>query len=61
MTDTTTSSRGTLNVARERLNGHGPAPVVDAHALESALRERNQGEVRVDDGSRALYAADASN
>src|SRR6266480_4641637 len=34
---------------------------VDADALASELRRRIQGEVRFDDGSRALYATDASN
>src|SRR3954453_14959160 len=33
----------------------------DARALERALRRRVAGEVRFDDGSRALYATDASN
>ena len=33
----------------------------DAAALERALRTRVKGEVRFDDGSRALYATDASN
>jgi FAD/FMN-containing dehydrogenase/Fe-S oxidoreductase len=33
----------------------------DAAALERALRSRLAGEVRFDDGSRALYATDASN
>lgn len=33
----------------------------DAQALANELRSRIQGEVRFDDGSRALYAADASN
>ncbi|HEY6485167.1 MAG TPA: FAD-dependent oxidoreductase [Candidatus Cybelea sp.] len=33
----------------------------DARALERALRARISGEVRFDDGSRALYATDASN
>ncbi|HEY1868812.1 MAG TPA: FAD-binding and (Fe-S)-binding domain-containing protein, partial [Candidatus Cybelea sp.] len=33
----------------------------DARALEQALRARIAGEVRFDDGSRALYATDASN
>ncbi len=37
-----------------------PAPL-DARSLEGALRERIRGEVRFDDGSRALYATDASN
>ncbi|WP_236589039.1 FAD-binding and (Fe-S)-binding domain-containing protein [Ramlibacter aurantiacus] len=37
------------------------APQVDAMALARALRERIAGEVRFDDGSRALYATDASN
>ncbi len=34
---------------------------VDRAALESDLRRRVDGEVRFDDGSRALYATDASN
>ncbi|NUP17624.1 MAG: FAD-binding oxidoreductase [Streptomyces sp.] len=46
-----------------------PAPVVrretaspsDPAALESALRERVDGEVRFDAGSRAAYSTDASN
>jgi FAD/FMN-containing dehydrogenase/Fe-S oxidoreductase len=37
------------------------APQVDARSLERALRERIRGEVRFDDGARALYATDASN
>ncbi len=46
---------------------HRPHPVppdtagVDARALERDLRGRLRGEVRFDEGSRALYAADASN
>src|SRR3954466_4858853 len=34
---------------------------VDAEALAAELRRRVKGEVRFDDGSRALYATDASN
>src|ERR1043166_787188 len=34
---------------------------VDAAALASALRREVRGEVRFDDGTRALYATDASN
>jgi FAD/FMN-containing dehydrogenase/Fe-S oxidoreductase len=34
---------------------------LDVRRLEHDLRERVKGEVRFDDGSRALYAADASN
>src|SRR5436189_3991796 len=34
---------------------------VDAEALASELRSSIKGEVRFDDGSRALYATDASN
>ena len=33
----------------------------DARELESALRRHVSGEIRFDDGSRALYATDASN
>jgi FAD/FMN-containing dehydrogenase len=35
--------------------------VVDAAALAVALRRRVRGEVRFDNGSRALYATDGSN
>ncbi|MGZ6142205.1 MAG: FAD-binding oxidoreductase, partial [Myxococcales bacterium] len=38
-----------------------PAREVDARGLEKALRARIEGEVRFDDGSRALYATDGSN
>ncbi|HVT45184.1 MAG TPA: FAD-linked oxidase C-terminal domain-containing protein [Thermoanaerobaculia bacterium] len=37
------------------------ASTVDAAALAAALRKAIRGEVRFDDGSRALYATDASN
>src|SRR5215469_6693308 len=36
-------------------------PSGEARALESELRNRIEGEVRFDSGSRALYATDASN
>jgi FAD/FMN-containing dehydrogenase/Fe-S oxidoreductase len=35
--------------------------IADAQALAADLRRRLEGEVRFDDGSRALYATDASN
>ncbi|ATY11699.1 FAD-binding oxidoreductase [Amycolatopsis sp. AA4] len=39
-----------------------PEPAeIDAEALAAALRERIEGEVRFDDGSRAAYSTDASN
>ncbi|MGZ7031158.1 MAG: hypothetical protein ACXVIJ_04235, partial [Thermoanaerobaculia bacterium] len=34
---------------------------IDAATLASELRRSIKGEVRFDDGSRALYATDASN
>src|SRR5437868_13925550 len=34
---------------------------VDARALEAELRSRVRGQVRFDDGSRALYSTDGSN
>src|SRR5947209_18492530 len=44
---------------------HPPRPFqvspVDAEALAADLRRTVKGEVRFDDGSRALYATDASN
>src|SRR6266853_2070077 len=36
-------------------------PHLDTEALESALRRHLRGEVRFDNGSRALYATDGSN
>src|SRR5438309_10842215 len=39
----------------------GAAPPVDSSKLEAALRERVDGEVRFDAGSRAAYSTDASN
>src|SRR5437016_2138078 len=36
------------------------AATIDSAALEKTLRENLSGEVRFDDGSRALYAADGS-
>lgn len=38
-----------------------PDDSVDAQALAAALRDQLEGEVRFDEGSRALYATDASN
>ncbi|SFL92516.1 FAD-binding and (Fe-S)-binding domain-containing protein [Streptomyces pini] len=38
-----------------------PDPGVDVPALEGALRERVDGEVRFDTGTRAAYSTDASN
>src|SRR5689334_4608231 len=35
--------------------------LVDAQALAAELKDEIQGEVRFDDGSRALYATDGSN
>ncbi|MFI6930788.1 FAD-binding and (Fe-S)-binding domain-containing protein [Streptomyces sp. NPDC050287] len=43
------------------VTGRPAAPPVDAGALEASLRERVDGEVRFDAGSRAAYATDASN
>src|SRR5438067_5249167 len=37
------------------------APGVDVRRLEKVLRSRLRGEVRFDQGSRALYATDGSN
>src|SRR5690348_18453725 len=41
-------------------NGLVSAPGVDTEALAAELREAVRGEVRFDQGSRALYATDAS-
>jgi FAD/FMN-containing dehydrogenase/Fe-S oxidoreductase len=42
-------------------NPPGQPLALDVGALERDLRKRVKGEVRFDDGSRALYATDASN
>src|SRR3954465_9769708 len=38
-----------------------PKPEVDSSSLERKLRRSIKGEVRVDDGSRAVYSTDGSN
>src|SRR5437588_6377321 len=49
-------------LAKQPNSGHRRASGdVDADALALELRRRIRGEVRFDDGSRALYATDASN
>ena len=52
-----------ISSANINLSDHEPPTEWDgeAEALARALRERTSGEVRFDDGSRALYATDASN
>ena len=47
--------------AVERIRSAAPAPKIEAAKLQRALREKVRGEVRFDDGSRALYSTDASN
>lgn len=44
--------------ARPRVSAY---PSGEARALEAELKKRIEGEVRFDDGSRALYATDGSN
>jgi FAD/FMN-containing dehydrogenase/Fe-S oxidoreductase len=55
-------SREAARFARQRREEaiHAPARL-DVRSLERALRDKVRGEVRFDDGSRALYATDASN
>ncbi|WP_328563209.1 FAD-binding and (Fe-S)-binding domain-containing protein [Streptomyces coelicoflavus] len=45
----------------EPVTREGAPPPVDTAALEAALRERVDGEIRFDAGSRAAYSTDASN
>ena len=45
----------------ERLRRHPHEGFSSAHELEARLRSTVRGEVRFDEGSRALYATDASN
>ena len=49
--------------ARQIIRPHPSKPLADveAQALEARLRAEIRGEVRFDDGSRALYATDGSN
>src|SRR5690242_20304079 len=49
-------SRSAFNLQRKSIETFG-----ESRALEAALRRTIRGEVRFDDGSRALYATDASN
>lgn len=41
--------------------GHMTTTMIDVNGLENDLRNAIRGEVRFDDGSRALYATDSSN
>ena len=52
---------GSQTLIRLRARPAAKARKVDARSLERALQARLRGEVRFDDGSRALYATDASN
>ncbi|WP_128801693.1 MULTISPECIES: FAD-binding and (Fe-S)-binding domain-containing protein [unclassified Streptomyces] len=51
---------GALDLPEPVVRG-GAAPPVDVARLEAALRERVDGEIRFDAGSRAAYSTDASN
>jgi FAD/FMN-containing dehydrogenase/Fe-S oxidoreductase len=51
----------TMGAARGATRDLGGAAGVDARALAAELRGAVRGEVRFDEGSRALYATDASN
>ncbi len=55
------SDLATLGTERVDTRHSTPSPAVDAGGLASSLRHKIKGEVRFDDGSRALYATDASN
>jgi hypothetical protein len=47
-----------LSHTRHEPNNSWPG---DAHSLEARLKEKIDGEVRFDSGSRALYSTDSSN
>jgi hypothetical protein len=53
--------RGRLEREEHVFSTHGPIAHETARSLEEELRRRVEGEVRLDAGSRALYATDASN
>src|SRR5690242_13657113 len=50
-----------IETSRESNAGIIKKPDVDARALAAELRRELKGEVRFDNGSRALYATDGSN
>ncbi|MFI8232944.1 FAD-binding and (Fe-S)-binding domain-containing protein [Streptomyces sp. NPDC085900] len=52
---------GALDLPEPVVRREGAAPPADSPRLEAALRDRVDGEVRFDAGSRAAYATDASN
>ena len=52
---------GALDLPEPVIRHGGAAPPVDPERLATALRQRVDGEVRFDAGSRAAYATDASN
>src|SRR5919205_1122141 len=52
---------GGINETRRARMGAGQLAGVDARALAAELRTHVRGAVRFDEGSRALYATDASN
>ena len=47
-----------MSIQLRKLEG---AATIDAQALAAELRRQLRGEVRFDEGSRALYATDSSN
>jgi len=55
------TSMQTATVRTRERTKTGVRSTVDAPALETDLKQRIQGEVRFDAGTRALYATDASN
>jgi FAD/FMN-containing dehydrogenase len=60
-TEASPSGRTIQRTANGRIASDAPDVPVDAAALAQELRAAIAGEVRFDDGSRALYATDASN
>jgi FAD/FMN-containing dehydrogenase/Fe-S oxidoreductase len=54
-----TTTTANFNILRQRPHPH--ESFSDSRELERLLRQAVRGEVRFDDGSRALYATDASN
>ncbi len=54
-----TTTAANFNILRQRPHPH--ESFSDSVALERLLKQTVRGEVRFDDGSRALYATDASN
>jgi FAD/FMN-containing dehydrogenase/Fe-S oxidoreductase len=54
-------NKGEAGIGKKQPSHRITSPNIDVQALAAELRSQLRGEVRFDDGSRALYATDSSN